>query len=229
MSSGEEHPAKRILAICWRGFVRALWLIREGGRALWSVARAPLVFALNVVAALLVLFEEWGWKPLSDLIGRLARFAPIARLERWVASLPPYPALLVFALPSTVLLPLKFVAVWLLANDQWWAAIVLFTAAKVVATAVVARVFILTKPALMQLSWFAWAYNWFMPWKDHLFGIIRASWVWRYGRMVKTRVLHVTRRAWAEIKPQMIALWHRIGSRVSAGRGDRGEPPSRIG
>jgi len=207
MTSGD---GKKIMAALWRVFVAALWVLRELARTAWSLARAPIIFALNVVVALFVLFEEWGWRPLSELLARLARFSPIAAIERWIASLPPYPALLVFALPTSLLLPLKFVAVWLLANDQWWAATVLFAGAKVVSTALIARVFILTKPALMQLEWFARAYNWFVPWKEHLFGVIRASWPWRYGRMVKNRVNHEAKRAWARIRPQVMAYLERL-------------------
>ncbi len=40
----------------------------------------------------------------------------------------------------------------------------------------------------MRIAWFAQAYNWFVPWKDALFAEIRSSWVWRYGRMLKTRI-----------------------------------------
>ena len=106
-----------------------------------------MITALNIVAALIILFEEWGWRPLSDLIARLARYAPIAALERWIAGLPPVAALIVIALPTTLLLPLKFVAVWLLANGHLATATLLFLAAKVASTALIARVFILTKPA----------------------------------------------------------------------------------
>ncbi len=166
----------------------ALWALREVARTAWGIARGPVMLVLNVIAALFVIFEEWGWKPLSELLARLARFAPIARIERWIAALPPYAALLVFALPTTLLLPLKFVAVWLLAQGQWWAATGLFAGAKIASTALIARIFMLTKPALMQIAWFARAYTLFVPWKDALFAHIRASWVWRYGRMVKTRI-----------------------------------------
>lgn len=189
-----------------RAAVHALGVIRS----LWAIFRPPLIFALQVVAALIVLFEEWGWRPLMEALGQLARFRPIAALERWIAGLPPYGALVVFALPTTILMPLKFVAVWLLANGFIWTAGGLFLGAKVASTALIARIFMLTKPALMQLAWFARAYNWFMPWKEALFAEIRASWPWRYGRMVKTRIKHEARQAWARWKPvveRSMAQW----------------------
>lgn len=165
------------------------------------IVRAPVVAVLQIIAALIVLFEEWGWKPLSEALAYLARFAPLAAVERWIARLPPYGALAVFVLPSALLFPLKFLAMWLLATGQYWTATTLFAGAKVASTALVARIFMLTKPTLMQIGWFARAYNWFVPWKDALFAQIRASWVWRYGRMVKNRVRMSVKRILAPWRP----------------------------
>ncbi len=200
--------------------LRVLWLLA------WSALKPALVMALQVLAALILLFEEWGWKPLSEALAWFARFRIIARLEAMITRLPPYAALFVFALPTAILFPLKLLAVWLLANEQFAAATGLFLGAKVASTALVARLFMLTRPALMQIAWFARAYAWFMPWKDRLFAQIRASWVWRYGRMVKTRVRLEISRAWAKWKPGVqaraaaVRAWVRATwARVFAERG----------
>lgn len=185
----------------WRGVVYAAWALRQTVRVAWAIAKPPLMALANILLALIVLFEEWGWRPLVALLGMLARFAPIARLEALIATLPPYAALCVFALPTSLLLPLKFVAMWLLANGHVATATALFIGAKIVSTALIARVFMLTKPALMRIGWFARAYTWFIPWKEALFAQIRASWVWRYGRMLKTRVKLEVKQAWARTKP----------------------------
>lgn len=201
--------AKRAWLAIWRAGVIVLWVIRELLRTAWSIARGPIIAALNVIAALVVLFEEWGWRPLSDFLARLAKYAPVAIVERWIAGLPPYAALFAIALPTTLLLPLKFVAVWLLANNHFATATLLFLGAKLASTALIARVFILTKPALMRIAWFARAYNWFVPWKDALFAQIRASWVWRYGRMLKTRFRLTLTRAWLRMQPLLANRWRR--------------------
>ena len=200
----------------WRLAVIAIWSLRQILRAAWSIARGPIIAALQVIAALIVLFEEWGWKPLSELLARLAKFAPVAVIERWIARLGPYGALVVFALPATLLLPLKFLAMWLLAQGKIWTATGLFAGAKVASTALVARIFTLTKPALMQLGWFARAYNWFVPWKDALFAQIRASKVWRYGRMIKTRVRLEAKQAWTKWRPVVVARWEVLRPKVKA-------------
>ncbi|HML44736.1 MAG TPA: hypothetical protein PKE13_17675, partial [Hyphomicrobium zavarzinii] len=43
---------------------RAAVRVRLALRALWSAVSPPLGFALQVVLALILLFEEWGWRPL---------------------------------------------------------------------------------------------------------------------------------------------------------------------
>ena len=195
----------------WRGvrprFIGAWDLVRSGLSVVWSLIKPPLLLMLQIIAALFVLFEEWGWRPLVEALGKLSRFRPWALFELWIAGLPPYGALAVFALPTTILLPLKFVAVFLLANGYYASATALFIGAKIASTALIARIFMLTKPALMQIGWFARGYNFFMPWKDAIFAQIRASWAWRYGRMVKTRVKLEAKQAWARWKPRIEVAW----------------------
>ena len=195
---------------------RLLRGVNAGVRALgdflllaWSVARGPLIVALNILAALIIIFEEWGWRPLHDAAARLARFVPIAITERWIASLPPYGALLAFGLPVAVLLPFKLLALYLLAGGHYLSATFVFVTAKLIGTACLARIFMLTKPALMQISWFAAAYEKFAPWKDALFETIRKSRVWRYGRMLKTRMRLGTSRVVARTGPKLME-WSKI-------------------
>lgn len=153
----------------------------------WSLLHPVLNTALQIAAALIIVFEEWGWRPLADLLGRFVRWRPFAVVEAFIVQLPPYAALVVFALPTLLLLPLKFLALFLIARGQIILAGILFMAAKVVATALVARLFMLTQPALMQIGWFAYGYDTVMPWKDAVTARVRASWAWRWGRVVKAR------------------------------------------
>ena len=187
------HPPLR------RGGVHVLL----GLRALGHLTPPPLSLALQVVAALILLFEEWGWRPLVEALAYLTRFKLWARIERMIAGLSPYGALVALALPTSLLFPLKFVALYLLAAGQVLAAGLLFVGAKIASTAFIARIFLLTQPALMRIGWFAAIYNIVMPWKEALFARIRASWIWRYGRMVKTRVRLEVKQAWARLRPRI--------------------------
>ena len=184
-------------------------------RACWQTAKPVLRTILQVLLALLILLEEWGWRPLADLLGRFARWRPWARVESAIARLPPYAALFVFIVPTIVLLPLKFLALFLIANGQLVLAALLFAVAKVVATALVARLFLLTQPALMQIGWFAWCYDRFMPWKETLVAYVRASWVWRTGRLWKERAKRVYMAQWRTGRPALLQL----GSAMRAAAG----------
>ena len=130
---------------------------------------------VEAVAAPIVLFEVWGWEPLQRLIGKLSRFAPIRRLEEAISRLPPHAALLTFATPVAALFPLKLTAMWLLGGGHLLLGGALFVAAKVVGTAMAARLFKLTQPQLMQIPWFAKAYNRVVPWKNALVERIHAT------------------------------------------------------
>jgi hypothetical protein len=181
-----------------------------GLRLVWQMVRPPLGWALQVVLALLILLEEWGWQPLAELIGRLARWRPWARAEMAIAGLPPYAALVVFALPSLLLLPLKFLALFLIAKGQLVLAGLLFAAAKVAATALVARLFLLTRPALMRIGWFAWGYERFVPWKNALEAYVRSSYVWRVGRVWKARAKRVLAVQLQRMRPVLVR-WREAG------------------
>jgi hypothetical protein len=200
----------------------------------WRLIKPPLGWALQIVLALLILLEEWGWQPLADLLGRFVQWGPWARLETAITRLPPYPALAVFALPSLLLLPLKFLALFLIAKGQLVLAGLLFAGAKVGATALVARLFMLTRPALMRIGWFAWAYGRFMPWKEAIETYVRGSYVWGLGRSWKTlakrsavaqwqrlrpavlRVRGVARVMLAEVRVRARAAWRRVKARWAA-------------
>lgn len=191
--SGE--PARRVV-------VSGLMALRKGLR----LAARGLRMLLQILLALLIVLEEWGWRPLADGLARLARWRPWAAVERFVSGLPPYPALVAFVLPSGLLLPLKFLALILIGKGYYLTSVALFLFAKAVATALVARLFILTQPALMRIGWFAWGYNTLMPWKDALAAQVRSSLVWRTGRAVKWRVQRALRPLWLDMGPRLLAL-----------------------
>jgi hypothetical protein len=174
--------------------------------AAWRVAKPVLRGALEFLLALIIVFEEWGWQPLAALLGRLARWRPWAAVESVIIRLPPYLALVVFVLPSALLLPLKFLALLLIAKGQIVLASLLFVAAKVVATALIARLFMLTQPALMQIGWFARGHDTLVPLKDALVARVHASWVWRTGRVLKERARRLVAAQWRRWRPAALEL-----------------------
>lgn len=162
-----------------------------------------LIRLLQLPLALIVLFYDWGWETLAHVFDWLARRPFWRGIENAIRKLPPWAAMLVFLLPTALLFTIKLAALWLVARGQHVVGVLVIVAAKLVGTAVVARLFSLTQPALMQLRWFAAFYHWFIPWKDLWLDAIRASWPWRVGRVIKRRV-----------KRAVVAAYHKIFHRA---------------
>jgi hypothetical protein len=141
--------------------------------------------ALGVLIALVVLFEEWGWEPLQRLMARIARLPGLRQLEDMVARLPPWAALIVVLLPSFLLVPVKLFALWLIGVGKGGLGLTVIVVAKIIGTAVVARLFTLTRPALKRLLWFDAIYGRWVAWKESVIARVRLSWAWRVGRVVK--------------------------------------------
>jgi hypothetical protein len=176
------------------------------------LARVVAWQLLDILLAAIILFEEWGWRPLSAALARLAEINAVARLEMRVRSLPPWPALAVFLVPSVLFLPLKLLALWLIAGGHAVGAMLLFAFAKVAGTALFARIFQLVQPALMQLRWFSRLYNWFMPWKAAIVAHARQTKVWQAGVAMKHRVKAAAKAAWLRSKPIAVAALARVRS-----------------
>ena len=150
--------------------------------------------------ALFLVFEEWGWKPLAAGFAALGRIPVWRQLERLIAGLPPWAALLAFGIPVLALIPVKLLALYLIGDGQLGLGIALILTAKLVGTAIAARLFQLTQPALMQLGWFARAYTGWKNWKDRLLRQVRTSGPWRAMRRLKWRAVKTTLRLKAAFK-----------------------------
>lgn len=153
---------------------------------------APLV--------LVVLFEEWGWAPLARAFAALSRLPWLGQLERRIARLPPWAALLAFGVPVVTLVPVKLLALYLFGQGHMAWGFCLVVAAKLTGTALAARLFQLTEPALMQLKWFARLYTPWKSWKDRVLMQIRQSSPWRAAGRFKARLKALSLQAWAAIK-----------------------------
>ncbi len=161
---------------------------------------APLRWLVRVVLALLILFEEWGWEPLRRAFALLARLPVIRQVEALLKRLPPRWALVVLVLPSLLILPIKLLAVWLVAEGRVTLGVAVIIAAKLFGTALLAWLFQLIQPALMQLAWFARLHARWTAWKAELLAWVRASAVWRAARAVKRRLLRRW-QAWRRSAP----------------------------
>lgn len=139
----------------------------------------------TLLVALVLLFEEWGWEPLAALIAWVAKLPLLRQIETLIRDLSPWAALATFLIPTLTLLPVKLFAVYLFGSGHATLGLLLLLSAKLVGTAILARLFQLTQPALMRLTWFARLYLRWKHWKDELLQQVRASALWRMGQKFK--------------------------------------------
>ena len=167
---------------------------------------------LLILVALVFLFEVWLWDHLKPIVAWIVGWVPWrklkAALKGAIRTLPPAATLLVFLVPIILLLPLKFLGLWLLAKGAWLSAMATLAFAKVVSMGVTAFIFEVTRPKLLQMHWFRWLYEHVMAWIAwahalidpikarvkavlHLFGPRRASrtlrLLWRIRRRMRSQ------------------------------------------
>lgn len=162
--------------------------------------KAAFNASFGTLLALVLIFEEWGWEPLARLLARLARLPLWARVERWIGSLPPWAALLTFFIPMLALFPIKLLALFWISRGHALAGLMVILAAKLAGTALLARLFGLTQPALMRLAWFARWYPRWKIWKDTMIARVKASTPWRAGHAVMRRARRAARRLWQAVR-----------------------------
>ncbi len=129
---------------------------------------------LAIPAALWLFVEEWLWDAMLSLTSALAKLPLIRWVESQIVKLPPYAALIAFLIPVAVLLPFKLAAFWLIAHGNSVLGAIVFVVAKIIGTAFLARIFALTKAALMTIAWFARAYEVLQAWKQRIYAYVRA-------------------------------------------------------
>ena len=112
-----------------------------------------------VLLALVFLFEAWLWTHLAPVVASIVARIPLraikAAITHWVEDLPPAATLVVFVVPiAALLVPLKFLEVWMLVGGHWFGAIAVLAIAKVIGVGVTAFIFDAMRPKLLQLAWF---------------------------------------------------------------------------
>jgi len=125
--------------------------------------KSRLLQPLWVLLAILFLIEAWFWDHVEPVIARIVAIIPLrelkARLSRWIGGLSPAMTLTVFLVPVAPLYPLKLVALAMIAQGHLFVGVAIFAFLQVIGLGVIAFIFDLTKPKLLQLAWFAAVYR----------------------------------------------------------------------
>jgi hypothetical protein len=121
---------------------------------------------LWVLLALIFLIEAWLWDHLEPVVARVVAWIPLRAFKVWLAervdTLSPAMTLIVFIVPVIPLFPLKMFGLWLLANEYWVSAILIFIFAKFLGVGVAAFIFDVTRSKLLEMPWFEKLYGWVM-------------------------------------------------------------------
>ena len=120
--------------------------------AVATFVRRCVTNCLLFAAALVLLFEEWFWDRSQAAFARAGRLPLLRRVEPWVRARPRGQALALYVVPVAVIYPCKMLALLAVGTGYVTAGVAAFVLAKVVATAVFARLYQLTEPAIMQYA-----------------------------------------------------------------------------
>lgn len=157
---------------------------------------APFIYT----AAILLLFEEWLWNASKRVLARLPLIPFIARIESRISSFPPYAALAIFILPSLLLLPVKILALLSIAHGHPTLGLVIIITAKVLGTALVARLYTLTQKALLTLPWFVRCRDAVLRFKDRMIAQLRATQAWQHAEAGMAALAAMRRNWWDGFK-----------------------------
>ncbi len=135
-----------------------------------------LLLPLFWLAAGLFLIEEFIWDSTAKIMARLGAISAVQAIEKRIAALPPRWAILAFLLPSGILIPAKLIGLHAISQGHWLLGSLTFAVAKIAGMAFFSRIFNLTRPALLQINWFASLYNWVMLYRNRIHAYLD-SWV----------------------------------------------------
>ncbi|BCM02349.1 hypothetical protein MAFF301560_17360 [Ralstonia solanacearum] len=164
-----------------------------------ALARRSLI----VLAALILLFEEWIWNAMLRATARLVAHPWLQAAERRMAELEPIEALCAFVLPMLALLPFKLAAVYMLARGHFLGGAAVLALAKVVSTTLGARIYVVVRPQLQQISWYVRLESRFLDWKHRVVAALRAAPTWQalQARLAAWRVQRhgLLRQGWRRL------------------------------
>ena len=168
---------------------------------------APLI----LIASLVIWIEETLWDGLKRLTAKIALLIWVQRIEALIRRLPPYATIIVFLLPLTILLPFKLLAVYWMTQGHWFASLAVIIAAKVLGTAIEARMFVICKPQLMSIAWFRRLHDWLIAISNRIHAALHELPLYQLIRAKLIAIKVVCSQYLNRIKQtlRMIRLWYR--------------------
>jgi len=147
-------------------------------RVVKRLVTPPLV----VLATALMLVEEYLWHGLVRFGIWFGRLPPIAELETRLAALTPTACLVALLVPVGLAVPIELFALWQMAAGHFLAGVALLVAAKLLPTALVARIYTLCEPKLATIAWFVGVRDIILGAKNWAHQKLEAQPAWRVAR-----------------------------------------------
>nr|WP_246709468.1 hypothetical protein [Bradyrhizobium sp. 6(2017)] len=97
------------------------------------------------------------------------------RLRRTIEGLRPYPSLLLLAVPTATVEPLKLAAVAVAGKGHWIAGTAMIVACYAFSLLVVEQLFVIVKPKLLMIPWFAKLWEGFVFVRTRVWRILKTS------------------------------------------------------
>lgn len=164
-----------------------------------SLPRRILRGVFAALAALWMVLEEWLWDGLVRATKWIAKLPVFRAIEARIQRFGPKAAMATFVVPWLLLLPAKALGLWLMGTGRFALGVTVFVVAKLIGTAMLARLFTLTKPALLQVAWFRRLYGWFTGLRDRLYAYVKSL-----------RAYRAIRQWLSAVRIRMRALWRRF-------------------
>jgi hypothetical protein len=144
---------------------------------------ARLTRPLLYLAAVVLFVEEWLWVHTTGALRRIAQWPPLALLERWIQRRSPWQAVALFLVPVVlVLVPAKIACLMLWGHGHHWWAVMFLVGDKIVGTALFARLYQLTEPAITTFGRIRRARDGFLRWRAILYAWLHRQPAYRAAR-----------------------------------------------
>jgi len=99
----------------------------------------------------------------------------LSKLRGYFERLGSYQSLVLLAVPTSIVEPLKLIVVAVAGEGHWITGTVMIIAAYVCSLLLVERLFAIVKPKLLTLAWFACLWGWFVATRGKVAGLFRPA------------------------------------------------------
>jgi len=141
-----------------RGIRRGSFMMH---RTILKTIFEPLIV---VAAAIYFVIDALALSILKPFLRQIAKLKLFRFIASWIASLGPYPTLVLFVIPLALLEPVKPFSAYLIASGHFIDGMVVLVLGEVLKIIIVERIFYIGRDKLMTIKAFAWTFNFVSGW-----------------------------------------------------------------